>query len=118
MSGGFMAVQRVSCGIIGVLRSAFRLVSAGHMLLWGWNKGMEMYKCKLRTANGLPSTNTKTKLDLTKLIGNFHKLLITFAKLMDYFVMQIYQLKKKKKNLRTNVNQLHSTGLIEQIFVK
>lgn len=36
-------------------------------------------------ANKLPSTNTKTKLDLTKLIQDFHKPSITGCKYNEYF---------------------------------
>lgn len=42
-------------------------------------------KKKLRAANKLPSTNTKTKLDLTKLIQDFHKPSITGCKYNEYF---------------------------------
>lgn len=39
----------------------------------------------MRAANKLPSTNTKTKLDLTKLIQDFHKPSITGCKYNEYF---------------------------------
>ena len=42
-------------------------------------------KKKLRAANKLPSTNTKTKLDLTKLIQDFHKPSINGCKYNEYF---------------------------------
>ena len=44
-------------------------------------------KKKLRAANKLPSTNTKTKLDLTKLIQDFHKPSITGANIMNISVI-------------------------------
>lgn len=44
-----------------------------------------MFVKKLRAANKLPSTNTKTKLDLTKLIQDFHKPSITGCKYNEYF---------------------------------
>ena len=44
-----------------------------------------MFVKKLRAANKLPSTNTKTKLDLTKLIQDFHKSSITGCKYNEYF---------------------------------
>ena len=39
----------------------------------------------MRAANKLPSTNTKTKLDLTKLSQDFHKPSITGCKYNEYF---------------------------------
>lgn len=44
-----------------------------------------MFVKKIEGSNKLPSTNTKTKLDLTKLIQDFHKPSITGCKYNEYF---------------------------------
>ena len=47
--------------------------------------GGNAYTKKLRAVNKLPSTNTKTKLDLTKLTKDFHKPLVIVCKYIEYF---------------------------------
>ena len=60
-------------------------------------------KKKLRSANKLTSTNTKTKLDLTKLIQDFHKPSITGCKYNEYFCyMQILLLKRTPKKAKNS----------------
>lgn len=44
-----------------------------------------MFVKKIEGSHKLPSTNTKTKLDLTKLIQDFHKPSITGCKYNEYF---------------------------------
>jgi len=48
----------------------------------------------LRAANGQPSTNTKTKLDLTKLMEEFRNSIINFAKLNIYCDIRIFNMLK------------------------
>ena len=50
---------------------------------------------KLRAVKQLPSTNTKTKLDLTKLIRDSHEPLIIVCKCSDYFCYIIIIVAKK-----------------------